>query len=229
MSVGFQVIGSSGAWQADENFASLALRAKGTVTLGTVMPYNRTASANIYVGAGTLDTPILAVRSDYPALVSGMWLDGQQWVYTVLAPNSPQEGQNTGKSLDWWLFDRPVDFGSTNGLVVRDAAGRVTFDGYQKYLRVRGMQTFGANNTVDYGSGVLACASTRIGIVTSVTQVAPGGQYTQTIGFTGSRATGSSVVLSNWLGHQFVGVIPPDGPYPNVQDGQFIVVDVTNY
>lgn len=229
MSIGFQVVGSSGAWQADDTFASLALRAKGTVTLGTVAPFNRTASANIPVGAGPFDTPILAVRSDYPTLVSWMWLNGSQWTYTVLAPNSPQEGQNVGKTLDWWLFDRPADLGSSTGLVVRDASNRVTFDAAQRYLRVRGVQTNGANGSVDYGSGVLAYASTRVGVITSVSQLTPGGQYTQTIGFTGARTVGSTVSIVGWLGHQFTGVIPPDGPYPNVQDGQFLVLDVTNY
>ncbi|KAF1005483.1 MAG: hypothetical protein GAK28_03235 [Luteibacter sp.] len=229
MSTGFQVIGASGAWQADESFASLALRQKGSTTFTAAGSYNRSAIAGINVGAGPWETPILAVRSDFPTLVLGMWLNGSQWNYTVVAPNNPQEGQNAGKSLDWWLFDRPADLGSTNGLVVRDAAGRVTFDAYQKYLRVRGIQTKSVNNVVDYGNGTLAHASTRVGMVTTVTQVTPGGQYTQLIGFAGAKVTGSTVSIGDWGGHQFVGVLPPDGPFPNVQDGQFLIVDVTNY
>lgn len=230
MAIGFQAVGASGAWQADDTFASLALRARGSATLGGSV-YNRSGSATIDVGQGPFDTPILAIRSDFPTVVTVMVQSAGRSAYLVQAPSNPQDGQNVGKSFDWWLFDRPIDLNSTSGAVVRDANNRVTFDAYQKYSRVRGVLTvpdFGSGSA-DFGAGVLACVTTRIGIVTSVSMLVPGANYTYDVAFQGFAVQGSKIVCKSWLAHHQEHVIAPDGPYPNLRNGEVLILDVTNY
>lgn len=232
MATGFQVVGNSGAWQADDTFASMALRAKGRATFPAdrVAPYN--LSTNIWIDVGVSESPIFAVRADYPICVFGAVRNGNSWSYGVITPHNQVDGFNGGKSFDWLLFDRPQDLGSRSGLCVWDSQGRLTFDAMHKYARVRGLQsvpTSGSTRTVDYGSATMAYAFTRIPIVATVTMLVPGANYTHSVAFGGVAAQGTSLVGRGFSAHQLTNVIAPPAPYPDIQVGEILALDVTNY
>lgn len=174
---------------------------------------------------------MFAVRADFTVCVTGASVSGNTWTYTVLSPNGFSEESNAGKSFDWYLFDRPADLGSRSGLVVRDAQSRITFDAAQKYARVRGIMSVGDGDppSVEFGSGVLACVTTRISIITAVSTVVPGSRYTYDVSFRGFAIQGTAVTCKGWLAHHQDNAIAPDGPYPNLRTGEVLVLDVTNY
>ncbi|WP_325345328.1 hypothetical protein [Xylophilus sp.] len=232
MSAGIQLIGASGAWQADESFASLALRIQGTAKFSTVTgapPFNLAVTAQVTAQG---DAPVIAVRADFAIVLTGCYVNGTTWQWSFAAPDNAQDGHNAGREFAWFVFDRPLDLGSQAGLQVFDAQGRMTFDGMQRYLRVAGVvpgSQGGQPGSLDFPGITTAMIFTRVAIVTSVFQPTPGSPYVDQVSFSGARVDGTSVRVVSFSAHFLQGIVPPGGPYPAIPAGDVLVADVSNY
>lgn len=216
-----------GTTLVDNRFASLALRARGSVV----------ASANwdpvqvplLYTaGPGA----VVAVQSETPCAAS------------VVASELTLRAQNAS-AVNWFVFDDPPPPQPGWALIIRnpDQGGKVTFDSRHQYATVaavRGGNTFGEwQGSIslpggrDYAVAVLRAAETH-----NVTWVRIGDpqipEYRYTDNMTRSVTTVSGNVVSFGMGAPSTGIIESVGRTdPGVtrtyEDMTAVVLDVTNY
>lgn len=228
MPTGLQIIGDSGAVQVDESFASLALRGKGSATFATYETDPRDSATLTVTIAG--EYPLLAYRSAFPVALWYVEQSGANWIFHLITAKS-----NAGQSLQWYVFDRPVDIGSKYGLQVFDASGRLTFDALQKYLRARDLvPTYMASVAFDgYEAKTWATIMMVTGLMSAVSPIGNPGQIEWTWNAS-LRFTGASVLPTGFRIDQIIAAtIKSNGPslpnYDNSPNGIVMLVDVTNY
>jgi hypothetical protein len=114
----------TGTFLIDETFRSLAVRRKGTVTLG--------ADGSGSVSWESPVMPMLAVRcTKEVAVFGGTVIFGGNLVWRLWG--------TPGAVVSYWLFDVPVPTGGTHGLQLYNAAGELTFDSSMQYARYAGI------------------------------------------------------------------------------------------
>ncbi|MCH4582485.1 hypothetical protein [Achromobacter xylosoxidans] len=119
--------------QIGSDFRNVAVRSAGVLALtGQISWVNRVYGAALTLPVGA--TGLVAFRCQYPAVIYGASVNGNDVTYYFRADT----GGVAGASLYWYLLDEiakcPPPAGHY-GMVVKDAAGNVTYDSRQRYAR----------------------------------------------------------------------------------------------
>lgn len=228
MPAGIEVINNWGTVLIDSNDPSLCLHTKATAS-------SDGSRVLAYTFHG-VEFPTLALRSTAGKVsIIGSSVSGTSITYTLLTENAAQ-------SVDMYLFDRPISSGSTYGLQVFDAAGRLTFDALRSPGRV--VDVLGDLGTYTGTSGRIYA-----GIVSPLLQGQyflnvdydnPPGVPNPTIQFwdryatcAGVSASGHTLTLGQMTRQAFIREVPPlpwyVTPAEETPDGTCIVLDVTGY
>lgn len=216
MPAGFQVVGSHGVVQVDQNFINLGLAGKGTVAVPG-------ANASGWMGRATVTvtgtSPILCLRptSNYAAIFS-VARTGNTYTYTIAG---------TPGNVAWYLFDRmsPGSAGQV-GFEVRDANGITTFNSNFAPMIVAAigqiphasMTTTPASINTGVARTYAACMSEGRRQTGYIPPAGIANIYIETLNI---NATGAST--SYGLAQQ----IPAEVDYDSTQAGQILLVDVT--
>lgn len=145
MAHGLRVIGSHGVVQIDEVWPNFGNVARGRYTFSSGWP----SDGSKISGSGPGDTwgaqtPVIAfTATDYTHLTTF----GSPWAWD-LSPAFPPAGAAANPDIKWYVFDKvPVgaSLAGVYGLIVRDAAGNITFRSDMPPMRVIGQQTYTGN------------------------------------------------------------------------------------
>lgn len=231
MPVGIQIIGEHGAVQIDETFSCLALRSSGAATLsvgGGDLANGCSAAVTV-----TGEFPIIAFRPGVPVALWYTERSGSTWTFHFIA-----ERANAGQSFAWYVFDRPLNIGSTYGAQVFDASGRLVFDALQKYVRVQDLKAIDARTPqsfTGYAARTWAVAMLQLGCVTPVTftppQPPPGGlwHWNANLWMSGVTIASTGFTSSTIKPASTSGTSTNLPSYPQSPIGQVLLIDITNY
>jgi hypothetical protein len=217
---GVKFVNDAGTVQVDENYANLALRAKATVTTTTLAPVVGGGTSYVDVVYTGGSTPMLALSCAALAAAPQLTVSGTTFTWRVYVLGA------VGTAVTYYVFDRPAASTETHGVRVRDAAGSLTFDSGQKYLRVI--------DTVDLaGSGGVGTKQYPAGKAYAVAAVKPGVQVTgfnvQAEVWTRVFAFGARTVSTDVSWGQVTVHTAPGSPQLHVAYGGLLILDVTNY
>ncbi len=135
MAVGFQVWNDWGTTQVDQDHITLAMSAKGSITM-TLDPATHPQPMRIGSVTVTGDNPIIAFAPSTPGVFVNLLRqsrNGDQWTFHFRA----QAGANF--TLAYWTFDKPeraMTGGDGFGIQVFRDDGGIAFDSGMKPLRV---------------------------------------------------------------------------------------------
>ena len=126
MATGIRINHDSGATIIDENYANLALRAKGSLVIGST----QLESFTVPYAITNLRKPVIALRvtGGYAGLRNARRND-------VSMTTTVGVVGDVGANVEWFCFDMPIVI-STAGIKIFDATGKVVFDAGNKYARV---------------------------------------------------------------------------------------------
>lgn len=218
MPAGIYILNDHGTILIDDTYSNLAVRHQGTLSAGAGL---RTVSVP------GLNDPVPAIRSTaYAATASRQGSTGYIW-------------SAGGAQVHWYVFDVPIGAGN-HGLQVFNAAGQLTFDAYQKYARVRAVQSGVGSQTYDSGRlyAVATLSPARRRRVETRPDPAPGSNLVFVDLFDEqvcARVNGATV-QTNWqtiiaapgLLPQDPGTVP-SGWSDDAAIAQFAIIDVTGY
>lgn len=226
MEAGFIIYGDSGTVQIDDTYPNLALLKKGTATLtDTGNEFTQSRSALITV---TGETPMIAWTSNFPVFLAMVSKSGSTYTFRLMSTNAYD-----GYSFTYYVFDRPVDSGSTSGVQVFDSAGRLTFDSGRKYLRVMGV----GNHDINTSGTVSSYPGTRTYAVTTmqatlyapVTWVSVGATWTSVLLFQGASTASNGYTYGPLQVASAFGSSSQLPSYPSSIHGKIMLIDVTHY
>ena len=147
MPAGFQIINDHGTVMFDENFPALAIREKGTVSVGPVMP--QALLPEVSFSRTNHTTPYIAYRSPVyaAAFCTQNYSNPNQWDFSFIAESAT--------TISYWIIDVPLNLpGTTHGLQVFNAAGVLCFDALWEYARFEGIHSGILNGTPNWRGSV---------------------------------------------------------------------------
>jgi len=221
MADGIRIVNTFGTLLIDETYSNLALRQRGSVTLGS--------NNNLHVPlANGFNSPIVALTSDRPARVGII----NTTAATPFIGLRGREG-DPAANMDYYMFDKPLSSLAVGnaGLKVYNASGQLTFDSRLKYARV--VDIFGGETqgqwvgTRTYAAGRKYAVAQLRSAWRKSTSNAGGGFYDLTFRTSMARVVDNQVITSL----QIESVkIEFDRPL-NIDNmsAQFAVLDVTGY
>lgn len=209
----------------DDNYVNLCMLSKQTVRVsGSVdSGYTEIVRMPIRYPSGAI-TPMLVINSSIWHCVYG-YQNGTWWV--AFAPGS------SGQMFEYMVFDIPrVALPGTGLMVLRNAAGEVTFDSDGNYMRCKDIvfapyrapltaTVFPSNRK--YGVGHIGSTFVR-----QYTQI-PGGLTQIYMQYYGFRVAGNTVYSGLFAEYNRALVDPFAPSLTGSSNGAALVIDVTNY
>lgn len=141
MPAGFQVIGSHGFVQIDENFVNFVFKQKGSVAVNSYpgTPGTITVTANY---------PMLCIRSSGYVAIRKAAVSGNTYTYTLYGSGA--------ETISWYLFDVVPPVASAAGITVYKADGTVAFSSDYSPMRVVAAGQSASGDILDGGTSVAA-------------------------------------------------------------------------
>jgi len=218
-----------------DRYKNLELRAKGTVTLDTPLTTNTTTSCvtgTVTFAGGA--NPVIAVAGGKCGMLS-LTVSGSTFTFTLVA--------DAARTVTYYIFDEPVATVSNYGLVVRNAAGEVTFDALKKYMRVvatiSGVPTDSTPLSVPIPAGrtcaiVLGYSGSNLTIIGGLIGGGPTWLVTVNNSLAMATISGATAIASRERLYYFQtsgnnGMPTPDRGVWGTLGVNYLVVDVTNY
>lgn len=138
----FEVYNSAGSLMVDHNYMNHALVQRGWVNANSdPIGMGLTIGGFIDITYSGGEAPVIAWRSDAFVGLLGFSQNGGDFTFRLYC-------QVRGHGLDYYIFDRPRPNPGNWGLQVFDGAGRLTFDGSQKYMKVAALHEADANGAL---------------------------------------------------------------------------------
>jgi len=132
MTYGTRFVNDSGTIQIDDTFQNYEFKTSGTISVPIYADYGVVT----YTGSAKA---IIAIRpqSGFGIVIRSVGYNNTTGVKTW------QFWTNTACTMDYYIFDVPDQLTElpAYGMVVRDAAGQITFRSDKKYMRVAGMHS----------------------------------------------------------------------------------------
>jgi hypothetical protein len=213
MTTGFQFNNIDGVnITVDNLYRNLMVREKSSIaTVTTIGPNN--ASRVSFTRSGLVN-PMIVLTSTQIAYASAFDNGGGNFTFNIVT------AAVIGTSIPFLIFDMTPAGTANFGVEVGDEAGNVTFNAANKYLRVQDTFAAGLTSSVSntYTAGrAYGVAFNRLGYRFS--------NQAGNVQVVGCRVN-ANVVTS---GGVIVDSQPGTPPFINESQGQFTVVDVTNY
>lgn len=219
MPAGIQIVNNFGTILIDENYKNLALRQKTATT--TVAASNGRAT----VAMSGMNAPMIALASTAYTGVKHMLSSLASFVI---------QGPSVGsQAVTAYVFDEPQASGMSQGLMVYNAAGELTFDSGNKYARV--VDVYGGANLADWQPARTYAAGRTYAVVQLKRAyrkevINNGGGNYDIIWYMSAARVNGAVVEGNMIRYKTDNVNLGSAP-AQVTDysAQFAVIDVTGY
>jgi hypothetical protein len=135
MVAGLQIVNDYGTVQIDENYVCPSLVASGTLTCHTYSHDNWTKAGGSDETGATLTVtgtqPIVALAGDYYASIKSTTQSGSSWTFEIRTEPDAKD-----HAITYYVFDTVLSDASGVGLIVRDAAGNITYSSNLKPMRM---------------------------------------------------------------------------------------------
>jgi hypothetical protein len=213
MTAGFEFRNTDGVTiTVDDTYRNLAMREKGSIA--TVTPIGPLNSSRVSFTRSGLVNPVIVLTGTQVAYASIFDNGGGNFTFNIVTSST------VGAVIPFMIFDMTPTGTSNFGIEVFDVSGNVTFNAVNKYFRVTDTfaagLTSGVSNTYTAGRSY-GVAFNRLGYRFS--------NQAGNVQVVGCRVN-ANVVTS---GGVIVDSQPGTPTFINESQGQFTVVDVTNY